>query len=74
VPQFPVLIGGPLVDYAGEFTDAGLDGLADAGDHYLDQSTFFFMPTQNEMQEPAEIGKRQDVRLEPEQISALEVK
>jgi len=42
--------------YAGEFTDADLDALADAGDFYLDESGFFLMPTQMEMQELAEMG------------------
>jgi hypothetical protein len=43
--------------YAGEFTDADLDALADAGDFYLDESGFFLMPTQGEMQKLAEIGE-----------------
>ena len=43
--------------YAGEFDDADLDALAAAaGEHYLDESGFFLMPTQNEMRELAEIG------------------
>ncbi len=42
--------------YAREFDDADLAALADSGEHYLDESGFFFMPTQSEMQEVAEIG------------------
>ena len=47
--------------YAGEFTDADLDALADAGEFYLDESGFFLMPTQKEMQELAEIGRHSTV-------------
>jgi hypothetical protein len=39
--------------YAREFDDADLDALADSGKHHLDESGFFLMPTQNEMQELA---------------------
>jgi len=42
--------------YAREFDDADLAALADSGEYYLDESSFFLMPTQNEMQELAEIG------------------
>jgi hypothetical protein len=43
--------------YAGEFSDADLNALADAGDFYLDESGFFLMPTQGEMQKLAEMGE-----------------
>jgi hypothetical protein len=43
--------------YAGEFTDAELNALADAGEVYLDESGFFLMPTQWEMQKLAEMGE-----------------
>jgi hypothetical protein len=43
--------------YADEFTDADLDALADAGESYLDESGFFLMPTQKEMQQLAEMGE-----------------
>jgi hypothetical protein len=43
--------------YAGEFTDADLNALADAGEVYLDESGFFFMPTQEEMQKLSEMGE-----------------
>jgi hypothetical protein len=42
--------------YAGEFTDSDLNTLADAGELYLDESAFFFMPTQKEMQQLADMG------------------
>ena len=42
--------------YAGEFNDSDLDSLADTGEFYLDESAFFFMPTQKEMQQLAEMG------------------
>ena len=41
--------------YTGEFTDADLNALADAGEFYLDESGFFLMPTQKEMQELAAV-------------------
>jgi hypothetical protein len=43
--------------YAGEFADADLNALADAGEVYLDESSFFLMPTQWEMQKLAEMGE-----------------
>jgi hypothetical protein len=43
--------------YAGEFTDADLDALADAGEFYLDESGFRYMPTREEMQKMAETGQ-----------------
>jgi hypothetical protein len=43
--------------YAGEFADADLDALADAGELYLNESGFFSMPTQKEMRELAEMGE-----------------
>jgi hypothetical protein len=42
--------------YAGEFNDSDLDSLADTGEFYLNESAFFFMPTQKEMQQLAEMG------------------
>ena len=42
--------------YASEITDAELDRLADSGDFYLDESGFYMMPTQGEMQEMADMG------------------
>ena len=42
--------------YSGEFTDADLDALTDAGEFYLDESGFFLMPTQKEMQELTQMG------------------
>ena len=44
--------------YAGEFTDAYLNVLADAGEFYLDESGFSLMPTQIEMQQLAEMGDK----------------
>ena len=44
--------------YAGEFSDTDLNTLADAGEFYLDESGFFLMPTQKEMQQLAEMGNR----------------
>jgi hypothetical protein len=43
--------------YAGEFADADLDALADAGELYLEESGFFLMPTQEEMRELAKAGE-----------------
>jgi FtsP/CotA-like multicopper oxidase with cupredoxin domain len=43
--------------YSGEFADADLDALSDAGEFYLDESGFFLMPTRKEMQELAQMGK-----------------
>ena len=43
--------------YAGEFADADLNALADAGEVYLNESGFFFMPTQEEMQKLSEMGE-----------------
>ena len=43
--------------YAGEFTDADLNALADAGEVYLNESGFFLMPTQEEMQKLSEMGE-----------------
>ena len=43
--------------YSGEFTDADLGVLADAGEFYLHESGFFLIPTQKEMQELAKMGK-----------------
>ena len=42
--------------YAGQFTDTDLNALADAGEFYLDESGFFLMLTQKEMQELAQMG------------------
>jgi hypothetical protein len=42
--------------YAGEFADTDLNALADAGEFYLDESGFFLMLTQKEMQELAQMG------------------
>jgi hypothetical protein len=42
--------------YAAEFTNADLNALADAGEYYLDESGFFSMLTQKEMQKLAEMG------------------
>jgi hypothetical protein len=44
--------------YAGEFTDTDLNVLADTGEFYLDESGFFLMPTQREMQQLAEMGDK----------------
>jgi hypothetical protein len=43
--------------YAGEFTDADLNALADAGEVSLDESGFFLMPTQEQMQKLSEMGE-----------------
>jgi hypothetical protein len=43
--------------YAGEFADADLNALADAGEVYLNESGFFLMPTQEEMQKLSEMGE-----------------
>ena len=45
-------------NYAGESTDTDLNVLADAGAYYLDESGFFLMPTQKEMQQLAEMGDK----------------
>jgi hypothetical protein len=37
--------------FSSEFTDAELDAQADAGEFFLDESGFFSMPTQAEIQE-----------------------
>ena len=37
--------------FSSEFTDAELDRQADAGEFFLDESGFFLMPTQVEIQE-----------------------
>ena len=42
--------------YASEITDAELDRLADSGEFYLDESGFYMMPTQEEIQEMADMG------------------
>ena len=42
--------------YASEITDAELDRLADGGEFYLDESGFYMMPTQEEIQEMADMG------------------
>jgi hypothetical protein len=44
--------------YACEFTDTDLNLLADAGGFNLDESGFFLMPTQKEMQQLAEMGDK----------------
>ena len=43
--------------YATELTDAEIDALADAGEFYLDESGFFLMPTQKEMQKLTHMGE-----------------
>ncbi len=43
--------------YAGEFSDDTLDTLAEAGEFYLDESGFYKMPTQEEMQKLARMGE-----------------
>ena len=43
--------------HATELTDAEIDTLADAGEFYLDESGFFLMPTQKEMQKLARMGE-----------------
>jgi len=43
--------------YASEFADADLNALADAGEVYLNESGFFLMPTQEEMQKLSEMGE-----------------
>jgi hypothetical protein len=43
--------------YAGDFRDDTLDALAEAGEFYLDESGFYEMPTQEEMQNLARIGE-----------------
>ena len=43
--------------YAGEFSDDTLDALAEAGEFYLDESGFYEMPTQEEMQKLARMGE-----------------
>ena len=42
--------------YEGEFTDTDLNLLADTGEFYLDESGFFLMPTQKELQRLAQMG------------------
>ena len=36
--------------YATEFSDADLDAIADAGEFYLEESGFFCLPSQEEIQ------------------------
>jgi hypothetical protein len=43
--------------YATELTDAEIEALADAGEFYLDESGFFLMPTQKEIQQLARMGE-----------------
>jgi hypothetical protein len=43
--------------YATELTDAEIEALADAGEFYLDESGFFLMPTQKEIQHLARMGE-----------------
>ena len=43
--------------YAGVLADADLNALADAGEVYLNESGFFLMPTQEEMQKLSEMGE-----------------
>ena len=43
--------------YASEFTDADLDALADAGEYYLEDSGFYEMPTQREIEEMRQAGE-----------------
>jgi hypothetical protein len=43
--------------YATELTDAEIDAQADAGEFYLDESGFFLMPTQKEIQQLARMGE-----------------
>lgn len=43
--------------YAGELSDDKLDALAEAGEFYLDESGFYLMPTQEEMQKLARMGE-----------------
>jgi hypothetical protein len=43
--------------YAGEFSDDTLDALAEAGEIYLEESGFYAMPTQEEMQKLARMGQ-----------------
>jgi hypothetical protein len=43
--------------YAGEFNDAELDALADAGEFYLEKSGFYQMPGLAELQSMAEAGE-----------------
>ena len=42
--------------YAGEFTNREIDAVANAGDFYLDESSFFLMPTQEGMRKLADEG------------------
>jgi len=37
--------------YATEFSDADLDVIADTGDFYLEESGFFYLPSQEEMEQ-----------------------
>ena len=43
--------------YAGEFNDENLNALAEAGEFYLEESGFYAMPTQEEMQNLARMGE-----------------
>ena len=43
--------------YACELSDDKLDALAEAGEFYLDESGFYVMPTQEEMQKLARMGE-----------------
>ena len=43
--------------YAVEFSDDILDALAEVGEFYLDESGFYAMPTQEEMQKLARMGE-----------------
>jgi hypothetical protein len=37
--------------YATEFSDADLDAIADAGEFYLEESGFFYLPSQEEIEQ-----------------------
>ena len=43
--------------YTVEFGDDALDALAEAGEFYLDESGFYMMPTQEEIQKLARVGQ-----------------
>jgi hypothetical protein len=43
--------------YAGEIADADLDALADAGDFYLEESGFYYMPSSDELQKLTDMGE-----------------
>jgi hypothetical protein len=43
--------------YATEFSDADLDAIGDAGDFYLEESGFFYLPSQEKIEQLTREGE-----------------